>query len=70
MNKELEHKIDLVCEAIDKVFADNAQERMNQILEFASVVSQAPNDRFLEKAVDIIIFSLDDVFETVKGKLN
>lgn len=70
MNKELESKIDLVCEAINKVFVHNEPGRVEQILNFAAVVANAPNEEYLEKAVDMTIASLDGAFDAAKDKLN
>lgn len=69
MNKELENKIDLVCEAINRVFAHNEPERIEQTLKFAGIVAQAPSKELLEKAVDMTLVSLDSAFDAAKHEL-
>ncbi len=69
MNKELENKINLVCEAINRVFAHNEPERIEQTLKFAGIVAQAPSEELLEKAVDMVITSLDSAFDAAKAEL-
>ena len=44
MNKELENKIDIVCEAINMLFAYNEPERIAQNLNFAMIVASEQSE--------------------------
>lgn len=51
MKNKLSKRIEGVCRQINVIFQNNEEERQNQIIRFAEVVSKAPNDAALEEVV-------------------
>jgi hypothetical protein len=66
MKKELRSKIELVCRAINQIFADDEKRGKKLILDFTTAVAEAPNEVLAEEVVDTVIDSMNQVLEKPK----